>query len=120
MTHAEIAQWAERNGIDMTIGEIREAAESAECDADEGAEWLPFYKIALNRLSSCCGRLSAIIKADGVQIDEEEIDQIKRDWQLHLLFAGIGPGVGSAAEAAKVNAEAATVECFGWMGSNGQ
>ncbi len=63
----------------------------ANADADEGIEWLPYYKMALTRLGECVGTLRALINKN--LLDRRE-RQVLRDagrlFYEHLIFCGTG------------------------------
>jgi hypothetical protein len=75
----------------LSKGELVDLEAAANADADEWAEWLPYYKMALARLSECCGMLRAL----DCMVDNAAIDlQIREAGKLfyqHLLFGSIGP-----------------------------
>lgn len=70
----------------LTDGEVVDLEAAANEDSGEGAEWLPYYKMALERLAECVGLLAA---ADANAEDKAEAARL---WYQHLLFVGIGPG----------------------------
>lgn len=44
----------------LTDDDLKELTDSANADADEGAEWLPYYKLSLSLLMRAFGELNAV------------------------------------------------------------
>lgn len=66
--------------------DVDDLAAAANADAGEGAEWLPYYKMALERLIECCAMLRGMVTPN-----DHRIYEAAALYYQHLLFCGIGP-----------------------------
>ncbi len=69
-------------------------AEIANTDSHEGAEWLPWYKMAMSRLVQCCGMLHGLLNApqsERLEKQDKVMQEAGRMFYHHLLLCGIGP-----------------------------
>jgi hypothetical protein len=91
-------------------GELTDIVDGANRDADEGPEWLPYYKAALGLLAMGMGSLSALCSklidelSRRPDVNPEAVANLRRvlgnartDWDRHLRLVGIGPSTDPAA-----------------------
>ena len=57
LTRDDLFRTAGRSDFDAS--DIEQWLRTANCDADEGAIWLPYYKLSIALLASACGSLHA-------------------------------------------------------------
>ncbi len=91
MTKDEIVEFFKAVGAYPTNGEIDDLWVSANDDAHEGAEWLPYYKMSLSLLSECIGILSSQLPRPLTGDDLADHLESARLWHHSLLLSGIGP-----------------------------
>lgn len=95
---------------------VADMVKSANSDAKEGAEWLPYYKVALGVLARAFGELETValfgIRAAATDDDlsvgrfaviREQLDHARWLFKVHLRPIGIGPDE-SPERAAQVDA----------------
>ncbi len=87
MTKEEISRFLPS----LSEGELIDLEAAANADADEGVEWLPYYKMALNRLAECCGLLRTLEKQSNQVAAIATLQDAAKLFYEHLLFCGIGP-----------------------------
>lgn len=80
----------------LSDDDVAELHGAANADSYESAEWLPWYKMSLNRLVACAGTMAAALslKPDDFLPSTRKKQLIEKAAELyrqHLLFAGIGP-----------------------------
>lgn len=80
--------------VGVSDEDAEELAEAGNTDSHEGAEWLPWYKMALSRLAQCCGMLHGLLNApQSARLENQEkvIQEAGRLFYHHLLLCGVGP-----------------------------
>lgn len=93
MTRRDVNLWAIHHGIDLSPEETDDIIKSSNCDPEETAEWLPFYKAGLCKMVECVAELMNVVEdtkewPDGTN---DAIQRVKRAFKLKMLLIAIGP-----------------------------
>lgn len=96
LSGTDFSRFAVENGITLSPVDVFDLTQSANCDPDEGAEWLPWYKAALGLLTEQLGQMTKWLES-GRRPTPEAVAEMKRRWLLHLLLVGIGPSQDAGA-----------------------